>query len=70
MQTQVSGSTYRTVLKNLDTKTEYTVTVVPVYSAGEGQPMSKNGKTCKCCMRAPGLQSIKIRQGLQNADQR
>lgn len=45
MQTQVSGSTYRTVLKNLDMDTEYTVTVVPVYSAGEGQPMSENGKT-------------------------
>ncbi|XP_075883605.1 collagen alpha-1(XII) chain isoform X2 [Nelusetta ayraudi] len=45
LTTQVSGNTYRTVLKNLDSKTEYTVTVVPVYSAGEGQPMSKNGET-------------------------
>lgn len=63
LQTQVSGNTYRTVLKNLDSNTEYTVTVVPVYSAGEGQPMSENGKTCKCCMQAPGLQSIKIKRG-------
>ncbi|XP_030574027.1 collagen alpha-1(XII) chain isoform X2 [Archocentrus centrarchus] len=42
---QVSGSTYSTVLKNLNSDTVYTVTVVPVYSAGEGQRMSENGKT-------------------------
>ncbi|XP_054652752.1 collagen alpha-1(XII) chain isoform X3 [Dunckerocampus dactyliophorus] len=42
---QVSGSTYNTVLKNLESDTVYTVTVVPVYSAGEGQRMSENGKT-------------------------
>ncbi|RVE57033.1 hypothetical protein OJAV_G00212260 [Oryzias javanicus] len=42
---QVSGSTYKTVLKNLQSDTVYTVTVVPVYSTGEGQPMSENGKT-------------------------
>ncbi|XP_061158183.1 collagen alpha-1(XII) chain-like isoform X19 [Syngnathus typhle] len=42
---QVSGNTYNTVLKNLDSDTVYTVTVVPVYSAGEGQRMSENGKT-------------------------
>ncbi|KAM9354603.1 collagen alpha-1(XII) chain [Pholidichthys leucotaenia] len=42
---QVSGSTYNTVLKNLQSDTVYTVTVVPVYSAGEGQRMSENGKT-------------------------
>ncbi|XP_029348933.1 collagen alpha-1(XII) chain isoform X1 [Echeneis naucrates] len=42
---QVSGSTYSTVLKNLQSDTVYTVTVVPVYSAGEGQRMSENGKT-------------------------
>ncbi|XP_069574960.1 collagen alpha-1(XII) chain isoform X2 [Brachyistius frenatus] len=42
---QVSGSTYNTVLKNLQTDTVYTVTVLPVYSAGEGQRMSENGKT-------------------------
>ncbi|XP_039992554.1 collagen alpha-1(XII) chain isoform X2 [Xiphias gladius] len=42
---QVSGSTYNTVLKNLQSDTVYTVTLVPVYSAGEGQRMSENGKT-------------------------
>ncbi|KAM9340955.1 collagen alpha-1(XII) chain [Symphorus nematophorus] len=42
---QVSGSTYNTVLKNLQSDTVYTVTVVPVYSVGEGQRMSENGKT-------------------------
>ncbi|KAF7662981.1 hypothetical protein LDENG_00222290 [Lucifuga dentata] len=42
---QVSGSTYNTVLKNLQSDTIYTVTVMPVYSAGEGQRMSENGKT-------------------------
>uniref|UniRef100_A0A673B2H7 Collagen alpha-1(XII) chain n=1 Tax=Sphaeramia orbicularis TaxID=375764 RepID=A0A673B2H7_9TELE len=42
---QVSGSTFNTVLKNLQSDTIYTVTVVPIYSAGEGQRMSENGKT-------------------------
>ncbi|KAJ0062737.1 hypothetical protein NL108_004377, partial [Boleophthalmus pectinirostris] len=42
---QVSGSTYSTVLKNLQQDTVYKVTVVPVYPAGEGQRMSENGKT-------------------------
>ncbi|XP_008275102.1 collagen alpha-1(XII) chain isoform X4 [Stegastes partitus] len=42
---QVSGSTYSTVLKNLQSDTVYTATVVPVYPAGEGKRMSENGKT-------------------------
>ncbi|XP_044230033.1 collagen alpha-1(XII) chain isoform X2 [Thunnus albacares] len=42
---QVSGNTFNTVLKNLQSDTVYTVTVVPVYTAGEGQRMSENGKT-------------------------
>ncbi|XP_034431804.1 collagen alpha-1(XII) chain isoform X3 [Hippoglossus hippoglossus] len=42
---QVSGSTYSNVLKNLQSDTVYTVTVVPVYPAGEGRRMSENGKT-------------------------
>ncbi|KAK5916541.1 hypothetical protein CgunFtcFv8_011516 [Champsocephalus gunnari] len=42
---QVSGSTYNTVLKNLQSDTLYTVTVVPIYSAGDGQRMSEDGKT-------------------------
>lgn len=50
IQVQVSGSTHNTVLKKLQSDTVYTVTVVPVYSAGEGQRMSENGKTCKPCM--------------------
>uniref|UniRef100_A0A3Q2Y3A0 Collagen alpha-1(XII) chain n=1 Tax=Hippocampus comes TaxID=109280 RepID=A0A3Q2Y3A0_HIPCM len=41
----ISGNTYNTVLNGLDSDTIYTVTVVPVYSAGEGQRMSENGKT-------------------------
>ncbi|XP_074547779.1 collagen alpha-1(XII) chain [Halichoeres trimaculatus] len=45
LMAQVSGSTYSTVLKDLQSDTEYTVTVVPVYAAGEGQRMSENGKT-------------------------
>lgn len=50
-QVQVSGSTFNTVLKNLQSDTVYTVTVMPVYSVGEGQRMSENGKTCKHCMQ-------------------
>lgn len=70
IQVQVPSNTYNTVLENLDSDTEYTATVVPVYSAGEGQPMSENGKTCKFCMCAiicheVQLGSMKTRQGLQ-----
>ncbi|CAN9502287.1 unnamed protein product [Ophioblennius macclurei] len=42
---QVSGNTYNTVLKNLQSDTVYTASVVPIYSAGEGQRLSENGKT-------------------------
>ncbi|KAJ8392978.1 hypothetical protein AAFF_G00068820 [Aldrovandia affinis] len=42
---QVSGSTTSTVLKNLLSDTVYTVTVLPVYSAGDGKRLSENGKT-------------------------
>ncbi|KAL3968337.1 C-type lectin domain family 4 member A [Sarotherodon galilaeus] len=42
---QVSGSTYSTILRNLGSDTVYTVSVVPVYAAGEGLRMSENGKT-------------------------
>ncbi|KAM9778880.1 collagen alpha-1(XII) chain-like isoform 3-T3 [Syngnathus typhle] len=42
---QVPGSTTSTVLKNLESDTEYTVTVVPVYHEMEGLPESENGKT-------------------------
>ncbi|XP_061650641.1 collagen alpha-1(XII) chain isoform X2 [Phyllopteryx taeniolatus] len=42
---QVSGNTHNTVLKDLQSDTVYTVTVVPVYSVGEGERMSENGKT-------------------------
>ncbi|XP_029984108.1 LOW QUALITY PROTEIN: collagen alpha-1(XII) chain-like [Sphaeramia orbicularis] len=42
---QVSGTTTSTVLKNLESDTEYTVTVVPVYPEMEGKSMSENGKT-------------------------
>ncbi|XP_056623247.1 collagen alpha-1(XII) chain isoform X1 [Triplophysa dalaica] len=42
---QVPGSSTSTVLKILQSDTEYRVTVVPVYAAGEGRRMSENGKT-------------------------
>ncbi|ROL42797.1 Collagen alpha-1(XII) chain [Anabarilius grahami] len=42
---QVPGATTSSVLKNLLSDTEYTVTVVPVYAPGEGKRMSENGKT-------------------------
>ncbi|XP_024913641.1 collagen alpha-1(XII) chain isoform X1 [Cynoglossus semilaevis] len=42
---QVSGNTHNTVLRNLDSDTVYIVTVAPVYTAGEGQRLSENGKT-------------------------
>ncbi|KAG7275775.1 hypothetical protein CRUP_005689 [Coryphaenoides rupestris] len=42
---QVSGSTYSTVLRNLDSGTLYTVTLVPIFSNGEGRRMSEDGKT-------------------------
>ncbi|KAM7368319.1 hypothetical protein PAMP_014547 [Pampus punctatissimus] len=42
---QVPGTTTSIVLKNLDSDTEYTVTVVPVFHEMEGRPQSKNGKT-------------------------
>ncbi|XP_076834640.1 collagen alpha-1(XII) chain isoform X2 [Brachyhypopomus gauderio] len=42
---QVSGNTFNTVLKNLQSDTVYAVSVVPVYAAGEGKRMTENGKT-------------------------
>ncbi|XP_066526013.1 collagen alpha-1(XII) chain isoform X1 [Hoplias malabaricus] len=42
---QVSGNTFNTVLKNLQSDTVYAVTVVPVYVAGEGKRLTENGKT-------------------------
>ncbi|KAM9466860.1 collagen alpha-1(XII) chain isoform 2-T2 [Clarias gariepinus] len=42
---QVSGNTFSNVLKNLQSDTEYAVTVVPVYVIGEGKRMTENGKT-------------------------
>ncbi|KAF5909696.1 collagen alpha-1(XII) chain-like isoform X4, partial [Clarias magur] len=42
---QVSGNTFSNVLKNLQSDTEYAVTVVPVYATGEGKRMTENGKT-------------------------
>ncbi|KAG2468793.1 COCA1 protein, partial [Polypterus senegalus] len=41
----VSGGTTFTVLKNLQSDTPYTITVVPVYTEGEGGRLSGNGKT-------------------------
>ncbi|XP_064195946.1 collagen alpha-1(XII) chain isoform X2 [Anguilla rostrata] len=42
---QVSGSATSTVLQNLRPDTVYTVSLVPVYAAGDGQIQSENGKT-------------------------
>ncbi|PWA16437.1 hypothetical protein CCH79_00004628, partial [Gambusia affinis] len=53
---QVSGSTYNTVLKNLDSDTVYTVSVVPIYATGEGLRLSENGKTLE---RSP-VRNIKV----------
>ena len=44
-QTQVSGLTTNTMLRELRPETEYKVTVVPIYPDAEGQRMSENGKT-------------------------
>lgn len=44
-QAQVSGVSTNTVLRNLKPNTEYTVTVVPVYSDMEGKRQSEKGKT-------------------------
>lgn len=44
-QTQVSGISTNTVLRNLQPDTEYTVTVVPVYSDMEGKRQLEKGKT-------------------------
>ncbi|XP_059211841.1 collagen alpha-1(XII) chain [Centropristis striata] len=41
----VSGSTTTTQLRGLQPDTLYTVSLVPVYAAGEGKTMSENGKT-------------------------
>ncbi|XP_046901401.1 collagen alpha-1(XII) chain isoform X1 [Hypomesus transpacificus] len=42
---EVSGSTTATVLKRLQSGTLYTVSVAPLYAAGEGSRMSEDGKT-------------------------
>ncbi|KAM3861132.1 collagen alpha-1(XII) chain-like [Diretmus argenteus] len=42
---QVPGTTTNTVLRGLQTDTVYTVSVVPVYTEGDGKKMSENGKT-------------------------
>ncbi|KAG9347396.1 hypothetical protein JZ751_004963 [Albula glossodonta] len=42
---KVSPSTTNTVLRNLQPDTLYTVTVLPVYPAGDGRRQSENGKT-------------------------
>ncbi|XP_028812322.1 collagen alpha-1(XII) chain isoform X2 [Denticeps clupeoides] len=53
---QVSGSTTSSILKNLDQDTVYTVSVVPVYPAGEGRRMSENGKT----LARSGVKNIQV----------
>uniref|UniRef100_M3ZDJ3 Collagen alpha-1(XII) chain n=1 Tax=Xiphophorus maculatus TaxID=8083 RepID=M3ZDJ3_XIPMA len=53
---QVPGSTYNTVLKNLDSDTVYTASVVPIYATGEGLRLSENGKTLE---RSP-VRNIKV----------
>uniref|UniRef100_A0A3Q4MGK4 Collagen alpha-1(XII) chain n=1 Tax=Neolamprologus brichardi TaxID=32507 RepID=A0A3Q4MGK4_NEOBR len=41
----VSAGTTTTILRGLQPDTLYTVTLVPVYAAGDGKRMSENGKT-------------------------
>ncbi|XP_060790300.1 collagen alpha-1(XII) chain isoform X3 [Neoarius graeffei] len=53
---QVSGNTFNTVLKNLQSDTVYDVTVVPVYAAGEGKRLTESGKTL---VRSPA-RNIKV----------
>ncbi|XP_058235769.1 collagen alpha-1(XII) chain isoform X2 [Hemibagrus wyckioides] len=43
--TQVSGVSTNTILRNLQPDTDYTITVVPVYSDMEGKRQSEKGKT-------------------------
>uniref|UniRef100_A0A673LVD9 Collagen alpha-1(XII) chain-like n=1 Tax=Sinocyclocheilus rhinocerous TaxID=307959 RepID=A0A673LVD9_9TELE len=57
---QVPGSTSSTVLKNLQSDTEYTVTVVPVYAPGEGKRMSENGKTSLLEMTRTPAKNIRV----------
>lgn len=45
LQTQVSGLSTNTVLRNLQPETEYRVTVIPIYPDAEGKKQSENGKT-------------------------
>lgn len=45
LQTQVSGMSTNTVLRDLRPDTEYKVTLVPLYSDVEGKRTSENGKT-------------------------
>lgn len=47
-QTQVSGITTNTVLRELRPDTEYKVTLVPIYPDTEGKRASENGKTSEC----------------------
>lgn len=43
----MSAGTTTTTLRGLQPDTLYTVTLVPVYAAGDGKRMSENGKTSK-----------------------
>ncbi|KAM4632934.1 collagen alpha-1(XII) chain isoform 2-T3 [Polymixia lowei] len=42
---QVSGTSTSTVLRGLQPDTVYSVSLIPVYTEGEGKKMSENGKT-------------------------
>lgn len=66
LQVQVPGRTHNTVLKNLQPDTDYTVTVAPVYPAGEGNPQSERGKTRKQHVVLLGLSEgeVRIRSGM------
>lgn len=49
----MSAGTTTTTLRGLQPDTLYTVTLVPVYAAGDGKRMSENGKTSKFEPPAP-----------------
>lgn len=67
LQDQVSGTTTSTVLRNLDSDTEYTVTVVPVYPEMEGKSMSENGKTSKFWTKMVKILSLSLSFFLSSA---
>lgn len=49
----VPGNTHTALLEQLDSDTDYAVSVVALYADGEGSSVSDNGKTCESDCRTP-----------------